>query len=180
MAIVSRQASIYHNGQSLYGKREYGCAPFVLKTANIAADKLMRLRSNLSLWSAPPPYLGKGRPRIHGDKFKLNDSSTWSQPVERLEVEDPKLGQVRICLWQNLHFRKASGHPMSLVKLERLSQRTGKVIKPMWLAPVGEQMPPLVQVWRLYLRRFAVDQRQSIYQATPTLDIAQVEYSKAM
>jgi hypothetical protein len=35
---------------------EYSCAPFVLKTADIAADKLVRLRSNLCLWSAPPPY----------------------------------------------------------------------------------------------------------------------------
>lgn len=136
---------------------EYGCAPFVLKTANIAADKLMRLRSNLSLWSAPPPYSGKGRPRTHGDKLKLNDSSTWSQPVERLEVDDPKLGQVRIWLWQNLHFCKASEHPMSLLKVERSIQRTGKAVKPMWLAWVGEQMPPLAQVWLLYLRRFAVD-----------------------
>ena len=33
---------------------EYGCAPFVLKTAGIQADKLMRLRSNLCLWGAPP------------------------------------------------------------------------------------------------------------------------------
>lgn len=136
---------------------EYGCAPFVLKTANIAADKLMRLRSNLSLWGAPPPYYGKGRPRIHGDKFKLNDSSTWSQPLERLEEDDPRLGRVRILLWQNLHFRKAAEHPMSLLKVERLSQRTVKVVKSMWLAWVGEQMPPLIQVWRLYLRRFAVD-----------------------
>jgi hypothetical protein len=46
---------------------------------------------------------------------------------------------------------------MSLLKVERLSQRTGKAIKPMWLAWVGEQMPPLTEVWRLYLRRFAVD-----------------------
>lgn len=60
---------------------EYGCAPFVLKTAKIAEDKLMRLRSNLSLWGAPPPYCGKGRPRLHGDKFKLNDTATWSVPV---------------------------------------------------------------------------------------------------
>src|SRR4028119_1153415 len=30
---------------------EYGCAPFVLQTANIAADKLMRLRSNLCFWT---------------------------------------------------------------------------------------------------------------------------------
>lgn len=29
---------------------EYGCAPFVTKTADIDADKLMRLRSNLCLW----------------------------------------------------------------------------------------------------------------------------------
>ena len=87
---------------------------------------------------------------------------------------------MQICLWQNLHFRKANGHPISLLRVERLSQRTGKAIKPMWLAPVGEQMPPLTEVWRLYLRRFAVDQRQSIYQATLTLDIAQTQHSKAM
>jgi hypothetical protein len=136
---------------------EYGCAPFVLKTANIAADKLMRLRSNLTLWGAPPPYSGKGRPRLHGDKFKLNDAATWCVPLGSLEVDEPKLGRVQICLWQNLHFRKTAAHPMSLLKVERLSQRTGKAIKPMWLAWVGEQMPPLTEVWRLYLRRFAVD-----------------------
>ena len=68
---------------------EYGCAPFVLKTAQIAADKLMRLRSNLSLYSSPPPYCGKGRPRLHGDKFKLNDAATWSMPVASLEVDEP-------------------------------------------------------------------------------------------
>lgn len=32
-----------------------------------------------------------------------------------------------------------------------------RVTKPLWLAWVGEQMPPLSEVWRLYLRRFAVD-----------------------
>ena len=139
----------------------------------------MRLRPNLTLWGAPP-YCGKGRPRLHGDKFKLNNAATWSVPVASLEVDEPKLGRVQICLWQNLHFRKANGHPISLLRVERLSQRTGKAIKPMWLAPVGEQMPPLTEVWRLYLRRFAVDQRHSIYQATLTLDIAQTQHSKAM
>ena len=65
---------------------EYGCAPFVLKTADIAADKLMRVRSNLCLWSAPPPYSGIGRPRIHGAKFKLNDPQTWGEPVKDIET----------------------------------------------------------------------------------------------
>ncbi len=117
----------------------------------------MRLRSNLSMWSAPPPYCGKGKPRIHGDKFKLNDASTWSQPVESLELDEPQLGRVQISLWQNLHFRKAPGYPMSLLRVERLGKRPGKTMKPMWLAWVGQQIPPLAEVWRLYLRRFAVD-----------------------
>jgi hypothetical protein len=84
---------------------EYGCAPFVLKTADIAADKLVRLRSNLCLWGAPPPYSGKGRPRIHGDKFQLNDPQTWGEASESLEVNDPKLGRMHIRLWRDLHFR---------------------------------------------------------------------------
>lgn len=52
---------------------EYGCAPFLLKTADLACDKLIRLRSNRVLYGAPPPYCGTGRPRKHGDKFTLRD-----------------------------------------------------------------------------------------------------------
>lgn len=47
------------------------------QTAQIEADFLMRIRSNRCLYSAPEPYTGKGRPKKHGQKFKLNDSSTW-------------------------------------------------------------------------------------------------------
>jgi hypothetical protein len=46
------------------------------QTAGIAADLLLRLRPNMCLWGAPPAYSGKGRPKVHGDKFKLADSST--------------------------------------------------------------------------------------------------------
>ena len=49
---------------------EYGCAPFINQTASIPADKLMRLRSNLCLWGTPGAYGGRGRPKVHGDKFK--------------------------------------------------------------------------------------------------------------
>jgi hypothetical protein len=49
---------------------EYGCAPFVLATADIPADKIMRLRPNLCLWGPPPPYRGNppygGQPPIRG------------------------------------------------------------------------------------------------------------------
>ncbi|WP_339381502.1 transposase, partial [Brasilonema bromeliae] len=137
---------------------EYGCAPFVLKTANIATDILVRLRSNLCLWGAPPVYSGRGRPRKHGDKFKLNEPSSWGEAIQSLEVNQLKLGRVRVSLWENLHFRKTATRPMSLIRVERLDQQGClRVSKPLWLAWVGEQMPPLSEVWLLYLRRFSVD-----------------------
>jgi DDE superfamily endonuclease len=73
---------------------EYGCASFVKQTADITADKLMRLRSNRVLYGAPPPYTGVGRPRVHGEKFKLNDATTWWTPDQIIEVNDPKLGRL--------------------------------------------------------------------------------------
>lgn len=137
---------------------EYGCAPFVLKTADIKADKLVRLRSNLCLWTAPPEYSGRGRPRLHGKKFKLNDPQTWIEAVQTLNINDPKLGRLQIRLWHNLHFRRAALHPMSIVLVERLNKDGSvRVVKPMWLAWMGDVMPCLDEVWQLYLRRFAVD-----------------------
>lgn len=65
---------------------EYGCASFVKQTADIAADKLMRLRSNRVLYGAARAYTGIGRPRVHGDKFKLHDSTTWWTPDQAIEV----------------------------------------------------------------------------------------------
>ncbi|MBE8989929.1 NF041680 family putative transposase [Nostoc sp. LEGE 12450] len=137
---------------------EYGCAPFLLKTASIPADILVRLRSNLCLWGEPGAYSGKGCPRKHGDKFKLNEPTTWSQAASVFEVDDPKLKRVRVSLWKNLHFRKAVTRPMSLLRVERLDvQGNQRVSKPLWLAWAGEEMPPLEEVWRLYLRRFTID-----------------------
>jgi len=108
--------------------------------------------------TSSPPYSGKGRPRSHGDKFKLNYPQTWGEPVETLAIDDPKLGWIRIRLWPNLHFREASKHPMLLLRVERLNQQCcWRIPKPLWLAWVGEEMPPLSEVWQLYLRRFAVD-----------------------
>ena len=86
---------------------EYGCAPFVIKTADINADKLMRLRSNLCLWGEPPSYSGRGKPRVHGDKFKLNDSTTWPEAAEIIEEKDTQVGRVKIRVWHNFHFRKS-------------------------------------------------------------------------
>lgn len=57
-----------------------------------------------------------------------------------------------------MHFRSAAFHPMSLILVERLNEDGSiRVAKPLWLVFCGEQIPPLNKIWRLYLRRFAVD-----------------------
>jgi len=46
----------------------YGNAAFVNESADIPADKIIRLRPNICLWGPLPPYSGRGRPRVHGGK----------------------------------------------------------------------------------------------------------------
>lgn len=136
---------------------EYGCAPFLKQTADIACDKLIRLRSNRLLYGAPPAYSGTGRPRVHGDKFKLNDASTWWQPDEEIEIEDAKLGRLRLRMWHGLHLRQAAPHAVSLIQLERLNASVPTNLKPLWLIWVGLQPPVLRTIWQRYLRRFTID-----------------------
>src|SRR4028118_1720859 len=149
LSSYNKCVKIYQLDQFRFGiVSMYGCAPFVLKTANIKADILVRLRSNLCLWGPPPPYSGKGRPRKHGDKFKLTESSTWSEVTQSIEVNHSKLGRVKVSLWSNLHFRKTATRPMSLIRVERLDELGNlRVSKPLWLAWVGEEMPTLEKVW---------------------------------
>ena len=137
---------------------EYGNASFVKQTAGIAADLLLRLRPNMCLWGAPPPYSGKGRPKVHGNKFKLADSNTWGEPTAFLELEDKKWGTVQIQHWVGLHFRAAAVHPLQVLRITVTGKRANQSSpKPMWLGWLGEEMPDLEQTWRRYLRRFAVD-----------------------
>jgi hypothetical protein len=112
---------------------EYGCASFVKQTSDISAEKLMRLRSNRLLYGGGAPYKGIGRPRVHGDKFKLNDSTTWWTPDKMLEILDPKLGRMRLSLWCNLDFQQSAKTKMHLFKVERLDEALIPTARPLWL-----------------------------------------------
>ncbi|NEQ87538.1 MAG: hypothetical protein F6K26_48290 [Moorea sp. SIO2I5] len=137
---------------------EYGCASFVVQTAHIPADQLMRLRPNRCLWGAPPADQGKGRPKIHGDKFKLSDSNTWSEPREQLIIEDPQLGEVVLTRWSNLHFRQSPSHSMEVIRVSVVGKYPHRrALQPMWLCWLGQKIPSLPTIWYDYRRRFAVD-----------------------
>jgi len=166
--------SLEHRPLALFDS-EYGCATLVEATATIDADKLMRIRSNRCLWSAPPPYTGKGRPKTHGDKFKLNDPKSWWKPEQTFLTQEIKRGRIRLRQWDNLHFRATAQHPMSLILVERLEAETDQLkTQPLWLVWVGFQMPPLNEIWQQYLRRFAIEHwyrlaKQTLHWTIPQL-----------
>lgn len=161
--------------------REYGCASLVLQTAHLKADKLIRLRSNRCLYSAPPAYCGRGRPRRHGEKFQLNDPQTWWAAEEMVELDDPKLGQLQIRRWDNLHFRSSAQHPMTLILVERKALGSNcRQVKPLWLAWIGENYCSLEVVWMDYLRRFAIEHWYRESQANITLDSTPSQHPRTM
>nr|MDZ8210245.1 hypothetical protein [Nostoc sp. ChiSLP03a] len=104
---------------------------------------------------------------------------TWSEPTQTIELLDAKFGKLRIRLWTNKHFRLSPHHPMSIILVERLQEDDSpRVNKPMWLAFVGQQMPPLAELWKLYLQRFAVDHwyrfiKQRLHWTLPKLSTPQ-------
>ncbi len=129
---------------------EYGCASCVKQTANVAADKLMRLRSNRVLYGVPKAYTGLGRPCVHGDKFKLNDPTTWKTPDQRMQVNHPKWGGLCLRLWSALHFQQSAKHSMSVIQVERIDVAKQKNPKPLWLVWVGEQNKSLCSIWHQF------------------------------
>lgn len=136
---------------------EYGCAPFLNGTADIACDKLIRLRSNRVLYGPPPAYEGTGRPRQYGEKFKLNDATTWWSADAQLEVEESNWGRLQLQMWGSMRLRRVPNQTLWLIQLQRLNPAALTPAKPLWLIWVGLQPPDLNTVWHQYFRRFAID-----------------------
>ncbi len=152
---------------------EYGCAPFLLATADIPTDKVIRLRPNLCLAGPPGPYKGRGRHPIHGARFKFKDPATWREPDDRFEMDDPDLGKIQVMLWNDLHLRKAATCPMRIARLERLeSKGTRRLPKVIWIAWIGAEPPEPQTWWQRYMRRYTVDHwyrfaKQRLYWTLP-------------
>jgi hypothetical protein len=139
----------------------------------------MRIRSNCCLWSKPESYSEKGRPKKHDKKFKVNDQTTWWSADQTVEIEDLKLGKLKISKWDGLHFRTSASYDMSLIQVQRLnSQGSVKKHRPLWLVWVGEQFLELKDIWNQYARRFGVDHwyrfaKQRLHWTLPSLSTAQ-------
>lgn len=155
--------------------RGYGNAKFVTATADIEADLLLRLASNRCLWGKPTAYQGRGAPRKHGHKFKLNDPETLPEADEILTVEDPKVGQVKLMHWSRFHFLESPNRDMEIIRVEVIKPvGRHRKFKPLWLAWLGKTMPTLDELWHKYLRRFVLEHwyrfaKQRLYWTQPQL-----------
>lgn len=156
---------------------EYGNGSWVNQAGEIPVSKLMRIRSNCCLWSKPESYSGRGRPKKHDKKFKVNDQTTWYSADETVEIEDSKLGKLKISKWDDLHFRTSASYDMSLIQVQRLDSKGDKKRRPLWLVWVGEQFLELKDIWQQYARRFGVDHwyrfaKQRLHWTLPNLSTA--------
>ncbi len=159
--------------------RGYGNARFVQQTAGIEADLLLRLASNRCVYGVPSPRSGRGAPRKHGTKFKLNDPTTWPEVDETIEVDDPTYGRVKLMQWSGFHFKQACGRPMEIIRVEIIEPKgRHRQFQVLWLAWLGETMPELAGIWRIYLRRFALEHwyrfaKQRLHWTQPQLSCVQ-------
>jgi DDE superfamily endonuclease len=125
--------------------------------AGLGCDWLVRLQSNRRLFRVPPPYPGKGAPRKHGPKFKLDAPATHPPPDRRQVLFDPVRGKVTIDAWLDLHDQSAPGCSFAVVRIqpERLPRREGAPA-PLWLAWHGGALPADLRcLGQWYERRFA-------------------------
>ena len=130
-----------------------------LAQAHLPADLVVRLAKRRRLYRSPEPYAGHGRPCKHGAAFRLHDPTTHG-PADHVTISrDPGYGCVQIDAWNGLHDEAAAGDPFTVIRVqvEHLPRRAGAPA-PLWLAWIGGPLPTdLLQVWRWYQRRFAVE-----------------------
>jgi hypothetical protein len=130
-----------------------------LAQAHLRADLLVRLAKRRRLYRAPEPYSGRGRPCKHGAAFRLQDPTTYGPTDHTSTQQDPGYGRVQINAWDGLHDESAAADAFSVLcmQVEHLPRRAGAPA-PLWLAWIGGPLPTdLLQVWRWYQRRFAIE-----------------------
>jgi len=153
----------------------YDPAGLTYGLAGTRAQVLVRLRGDRVFFTDPPtgprPARKAGRPRRHGQRFKLSDDKTAPGPDADVVLEDPRYGKVRVRAWHNLHPRLHSrgrwageGLPpivrgsvirADVERLPKPSSRANNTVLWLWWSGPGE--PGLELCLHAYLHRFDLE-----------------------
>ncbi len=120
---------------------------------------LVRMRSNQVLYEEPPEKVKgqRGRPRVHGAKFKL---SAPSREPEKSETVSLLNQQVRLSAWTGLHLRTLPLLAGLVLRVEFLkADGSPRFKRPLFLFWTGPWSTPLADICYIYLWRFAIEHR---------------------
>ena len=145
----------------IVGDGKYGNHHFLGALRDEPCGALVRLRRDRVLYGAPGPYGGKGRPRVHGDRFAFKESATWGPADADVELEHERWGNVRLRRWDDKHALQDSSTPFSVLLVETHLERDPPSA-PFWLAyqPPAHQEPDdqkLEDLWLWYEWRWPVE-----------------------
>ena len=153
---------------------KYGNAHFLRPLQDQHCGLVVRLRKDRVLYRAPeqPTQRKRGRPRLHGERLAFKESATWGPPDAYLRFEHPKLGQVQLERWNQLHGKHAADVPFDVIRASIHLERE-KAPKPIWLgwqAPAA--VPAQIQldtktIWQAYVQRWPVEPFWLAYQPPP-------------
>jgi hypothetical protein len=137
--------------------RHYSSAPWLLASAGLPCDQLIRARRDRVLYQAPPPPTGKrGAPRKDGARFQGSDPSSHGRPSDEWSGNDAQGREVQVSVWGQLHLRRARGVSITAVRIVRAHARnTKRDPRESWFWWLGERRPPLSELATVYRRRFA-------------------------
>jgi hypothetical protein len=143
---------------------KYGNAKFLRPLQGQGCGLVVRLRRDRVLYRVPeqPKKRKRGRPKVHGKRFAFKEPETWAAPDEGCAFAHPKLGQVKLERWNNLHGKNEADVPMDVIRAS-IHQERDKPPKPIWL---GWQPPPTIpsnlelnaqSIWQAYVHRWPVE-----------------------
>lgn len=144
----------------------YAKAPFLAAFVGLTSlCVLVRLPCNRVLYGAPPPAVinpktgkraKKGRPPVHGAKFRLK-----APPAPERQVEFPLprgKGSVRVSAWGQLHFKDLARLVGTVIRVEFLTPAgQPKYLRPLWLFWSGPSSISLEALCQMYLVRFGIE-----------------------
>jgi len=138
------------------GDGSYGNHDFLGGVQSTGTTIVARLRCDRVLYGPPPPYAGRGRPRVHGERFAFKDTTTWREPEETMCFEDERHGQVCLKRWSGYHAKQAADVPCEVICAHTHLERVNPP-KPVWLGCVNAQLYTAQELWLAYDSRWAIE-----------------------